>query len=195
MRVLKIALIVRKGQKPPNFPLKGYVPRGWWNSVWTTIRGMKHGKNQKGSLDVRKMSKKVKLPSKLFFQLPIWRQNSSFINKAANFLPQIRQFLAQSRKLFHKINIMFWSKCLTGHVKFNFDNFVDNFLTKLEKSSLKLDTKLKKKAFWKKIDQKFLGRLECKFDKTDETFLSKLRFFSLEPEVKLNMTNYCKENL
>ena len=62
-------------------------------------------------------------------------------------------------------------------MKFNFDNFTENCLTKVEKSSLKLDTKLKKKAFWKKIHQKVLGRIECKFDKTDETFFSKLRFF------------------
>ena len=160
MRVLKIALIVRKGQKKLlNFLLKdmflvaGGIQFGPPCVEWNTE------KTKKWSLDVRKMSKKVKLPSKLFFQLPIWRQNSSFINKAANFLPQIRQFLAQSRKLFHKINIMFWSKCLTGHVKLNFDNFVDNFLTKLEKSSLKLDTKLKKNSFlkknWSKISRTF----------------------------------------
>ena len=62
-------------------------------------------------------------------------------------------------------------------MKFNFDNFTENCLTKVEKSSLKLDTKLKKKAFWKKIHQKVFGRLECNFDKTDETFFSKLRFF------------------
>ena len=65
-------------------------------------------KTKKCSLDVRKRSEKVKFPSKLFFQLPIWRPNSSFINNAAQFPPQIWYFLAQSRKLFHKVNILFF---------------------------------------------------------------------------------------
>ena len=110
----------------------------------------------------KKNSEKAKFPSKLFFQLPIWRQNSSFINKAAKVPPQIRHFLAQSRKLFHKVNIMFWSKCLTGHMKFNFDNFVENFLTKVEKSSLKLDTKLKK-SFLKKNSSKSSRTFKMQF--------------------------------
>ena len=65
-------------------------------------------KTKKCSLDVQKKSEKAKFPSKLFFQLTIWRPNSSFTNKGANFPPQIRHFLAQSRKLFHKVNILFF---------------------------------------------------------------------------------------
>ena len=122
-----------------------------------------------------KKSEKVKLLSKLFFQLPIWRQKSRFDNKAANFPPQIRHFLAQSRNLFHKVNLMFLSKCFSGHVNFVFDNFIEKF--RKSRKNLRSNTILNwKKTFWKKNHRKFLGRLECNFDKIDGTFFSELSF-------------------
>ena len=127
-------------------------------------------KNQKMFLDVRKQSKKVKILSKLFFQLPIWRQKCRFDNKAANFPPQILRFLSQSRKLFHKVNLMFFSKWFSGHVKFIFDNFVEKFRQSWKNLCSNSILNWKKKLFEKKIHQKVLGRLEYNFDKFDETF-------------------------
>ena len=147
----------------------------------------------KYSLDLQKKSEKVKILSQLFFQLPIWRQKRIIDNKAAIFPPQIRHFLAQSRKLFHKVNIMFWSKCLTGHMKFNFDNFVENFFDKGGKIFAQTRYQIEKKAFWKKIHQKVLGRLKCNFDKTDETFFFRTKIFC-RSQTKSNETwqNFAK---
>ena len=117
----------------------------------------------KYSLDLQKKSEKVKILSQLFFQLPIWRQKRIIDNKAAIFPPQIRHFLAQSRKLFHKVNIMFWSKCLTGHMKFNFDNFVENFFDKGGKIFAQTRYQIEKKAFWKKNSSKSSRTFKMQF--------------------------------
>ena len=149
----------------------------WKKAVSTIIPKMVQRKHQEIFPAPPEKIKKVKILSKLFFQLPIWRQKRILDNKAANFPPQIRHFLAQSRKLFHKVNIMFWSKCLTGHMKFNFDNFVENFLTKVEKSSLKLDTKLKKKSFLKKNSSKSFRTFRMQFWQNWRNFFFKTKIF------------------
>ena len=133
MNVQKTALIVRRGQKfPLEIFLNGYVPLGWWNSVWTTMPGMIQRKNQTKFPGRPKKSEK-KILSKLFFQLPIRRQKCRFDNAATNFPPQIRHFLAQSRKLFHTVNILFLSTCSSGQLKCLLDDSVEKFRQSLKR--------------------------------------------------------------
>ena len=165
------------------------------------------------SLDVRKKSEKVKILSKLFLQLPIRRQKCRFYNKAANFPPQIRHFLAQSRKLFHKVNILFLSMCSAGHLKCLFDDSVEKFRQSSKSFGSKcifddcwnisagssINFAWKTKLNWKtntfliKTPQKVLGTLKMQFQQKRRIFFSKLIFFSPESEVKKNMRTIHKK--
>ena len=129
MNVQKIAPIIRKGQKVFSQIFSLWICSSWLEEFSLDHQALKDTtkKPKKCFLDVRKKSEKVKILSKLFFQLPIWRQKSRFDIKAAKFPPQIRHFLAPSRKLFHKVNLMFLSKWFSGHVKFIFETFVEKF--------------------------------------------------------------------
>ena len=179
MNVQKIALIVRKGRKfSLQFFLNGYVPLGWRNSVWTTMPpGMILRKRPKNiPWTSKKKSEKVKFLSKLFFQMPIWRQKSRFDNKAATFPPQIRHFLAQSRKLFHKVNIMFLSKCFSGHVKFIFYNFVEKFRQSWK--HLRSNTIVNwKRTFWKIISSKSSRTFRMQFWQNWRNFFFRSKIF------------------
>ena len=158
--------------------------------------------------------RKIKILSKLFFQLPIRRQKCRFDNKAAKFPPQIRHFLAQSRKLFHKVNILFFWKCSSGHLKCLFDDSVEKFRQSSENFGSKcifddcwnisagssINFAWKTKLTWKtntfliKTPQKVLGTLKMQFQKKWRNFFSKLIFFSPESEVKKKHENHSQKN-
>ena len=159
--------------------------------------GLIQRKNQKKFPGRPKKSQKVKILSKLFFQLPIRRQKCRLDNKAANFPPQIRHFLAQSRKLFHKVNLLFLSMCSSGLLKCLFDDSVEKFrqTSKSFGSKCILDdcwnisagssinfawkTKLnwKTNTFWIKTPQKVLGTLKMQFQQNWRNFPFKTNFF------------------
>ena len=193
----KYFLIVRKWWKKmfcQNIFLNGYVPLGLKKAFLTTIPKMIQRKNQKMFPGYPTKMRKVKFLSKIIFQLPIWRQIVQILVPCCKSSAAKRTFSRPKSIIVYKVNTMFLSTCSSGHVRCIFDDFVAKFWTKLEKFWLKYHTKLKKKVFEKIIPQKVLGHLECNFDKTDETFFSEVIFFSLEHEVKWNMTKFCKKN-
>ena len=125
-------------------------------------------KNQKMFPGRPKKIRKCKISFKTILLFAPLEPNCRFDNKAANFPPQIRHFLAQSRKLFHKVNLMFLSKWFSGHVKFIFDNSVEKFRQSWKNLCSNSILIWKKKVFEKIIPQKVLRRLECIFDKTSK---------------------------
>ena len=138
MKVLKIALIVRKGQKiSPKIPLKGYVPLGWWNSVWTTMPGVIQRKNQKMFPGHPKINQKKKISFKTILPFAALEPNCRFDNKAANFPPQIRNLFAQRRKLFQEANNVF-VKVFLWTPKMHFWQFCWKLSSKFEKFWLKM---------------------------------------------------------
>ena len=84
-------------------------------------------KTKKCSLDFQKKSEKVKFPSKLFFQLPIWRRNSSFINKAAKFPAANPTFPCPKSEIFSQSQHNVFVKVFLLTLKKHVDDSVQNF--------------------------------------------------------------------
>ena len=130
--------------------------------------------------------------------------SADLITRLQIFSRKIRHFSAQSRKLFHKVIILFLSKCSSGHVKCLFDNSVETFRQSSKSFGSKCifddcwnisagssinfawKTKLNPKTntFLTKTPQNFLGSLKMQFQQKRRNFFSKLIIFLLESEVK-----------
>ena len=178
MNVQKNAFIDRKGQKVFSQTFSQWICSSWLEELSLDHQASKDTpkKPKQCSLSVRKKLEKVKILSKLFFQLPIWRQKSRFDIKAAKFPPQIRHFLAPSRKLLHKVHLMFLSKWFSGHVKFIFDNFVEKFRQSW-KNLCSVSILNWKKAFRKNNSSKSSRTFRMQLWQIWRNLFSELRFF------------------
>ena len=139
-------------------------------------------------------------------------KSADLITRLQLFRRKIRHFRAQSRKLFHKVNILFLSKCSSGHLKCVFNDSVENFRQSSKSFGSKCifddcwnisagdsinfawKTKLNRKTntFLIKTPQKVLGTLKMQFQQKWRNFFFKTKIFLPESEKKYMRTNHKK---
>ena len=131
-------------------------------------------------------------------------KSADLITRLQIFRRKIRHFRAQSRKLFHKVNILFLSKCSSGHLKCLFNDSAENFRQSSKSFGSKCifddcwnisagnsinfawKTKLNRKTntFLIKTPQKVLGTLKMQFQQKWRNFFFKTKIFLPESEKK-----------
>ena len=157
----------------------------WKKQFWRAFLKWFNDKTKKCSLDVRKKSENWNFfQNYLFFQLPIWRQIVQILQQCCKSSAANRTFCRPKSENVSQSQHNVFVKVFLWTGKLHFWRFCWKISTKLEKLSLKFQTKLNKKGFSNNKSSKFSRTFRMQIWQNWLKFFLRTKFFSPEHEVK-----------
>ena len=148
-----------------NIFLIGYVPLGLKKAVLTTTPKMIQRKNQKmfPGRPKKIKSEKVKFLSKLFFQLPIWRQIVKILQQCCKSSAANRTFCRPKSQIVSQSQHNVFFKVFLWTRKKLFWRFRWKISTKTRKIFAQIPNYIAKKGFWKNKSSKLSRTFRMKY--------------------------------